>query len=91
MNRAPLLVGQRDDGRTLQTRQHIDDLLQTGFGCVHAYIFLILSILHGLEAEEHLLQYLTLLVRELLVADEQGLALHHHLHLAEVIAYECRT
>ena len=82
MHGAPLVVGQRDDGRTLQTWQYVDNLLQTGLRGVHAYIFLILGILHGLEAEEHLLKYLALLGRKLLVADEQGLALHHHLYLA---------
>ena len=61
MYRAPFVVGQGDDCRTLQTGQYIDDFLQTDLRGVHAYIFLILGILHGLEAEEHLFQYLSLL------------------------------
>ena len=91
MYRAPLLVGQGDDGRTLQARQYVDDLLQTGLGRVHAYILLILSVLHRLEAEEHLLQDLTLLLTQVLVADEQGLTLHHYLYLAQVVAHQRRA
>ena len=82
-------VGQGDDGGTLQAWQHVDDFLQTGLRGVHAYIFLVFGILYGLEAEEHLLQYQALLLAELPVADEQGLAPHHYLHLAQVVAYQC--
>ena len=91
MYRAPLLVSQRDDRRTLQARQYVDNLLQASLGRVHTDILLILSVLHRLEAEEHLLQYLALLLCQLLVADQQRLALHHHLYLAQVVAHQRRA
>ena len=84
----PLFVGQRNDRRALQTRQHIDDLLQTSLRRIHAYIFLILGIFHSLEAEQHLFEDQSLLFTELLIANEQGLAPHHNLYFAQVIADE---
>ena len=91
MYRAPFLVGQRDDGRTLQARQHLDNLLQFGLRCIHTHIFLVLCLTDSLEAEEHVSQNLTLLLTQILVTDEQGLALHHHFHLAQVVAYQGRA
>ena len=91
MNRAPLVVGQRDDGGTLQTRQHIDDLLQTSLGGIHANVLLVLSIFHSLETEEHLVEDHAFVGRELLVADEQSLAPHDNFHLAQIVADEGRA
>ena len=56
VNGAPLLVGQRDNRGTLQSGKHVDDFLQTGLGSIHADIFLVLGILHSLEAEQHLIE-----------------------------------
>ena len=88
MYTAPFLVGQRDDGRTLQTGQYLNDLIELSLRYVHSYIFLILSLTHGLDAEEHIGQYLFLILAQVLVTDEQGLALHHHFHLAQVVAHQ---
>ena len=85
---APFLVGQWNDGRTLQSRQHVDDFLQTSLGRIHPNVFLVLGILHGLETEQHLFQNVTLVLRHLLMTDEQCLALHHHFYLAQVVADE---
>ena len=91
MNRAPLLVGQWDDGGALQAWQHIDNLLQTGLGGVHTYIFLILGILYGLETEQHLLEDGFLIVAHLLVANQQSLTLHYNLNFAQIIAHQGRA
>ena len=56
VNGAPLLVSQRDNRGTLQSGKHVDDFLQTGLGGIHPHIFLVLGILYGLEAEQHLVE-----------------------------------
>ena len=91
MNRAPLLVSKRNDGWALQSRQHVDYLLQASLGDIHSYILLVLGAADGLETEKHLLKRPALVSVHILVANQQGLALHHHLHLAEVVAYEGRA
>ena len=88
---APLVVCQRDDGRTLQTRQHVDNLLQASLRGIHADVLLVLGILHGLEAEQHLLQRSALVGTQVLVAYEQCLAVHHDFHFAQVVADQRRT
>ena len=42
MNGAPLLVGQRYDGRTLDARQNIGDVCNLILWCIHHYVFLVL-------------------------------------------------
>ena len=91
MHRAPGLVGQWDDGGALQTREHRDDFLQALAGSVHADVFLVFGLTHGTNAEEQLLQRLALHLVEMLVANQEGLALHHHFHLAQVVAHQRRT
>ena len=72
---APLLISQRNDGGTLQTRKHLDNLVEAGAGYVHPDIFLVLGLTDGTDAEQQFLQGGAFLFAQLLVADQQGLAL----------------
>ena len=48
-----------------------------------------LGLLHGLQAEEQLVEYVALLLAQSGGSYQQGLALHHRLHLFQVVGDQC--
>ena len=91
MDGVPAGRGEWHDGGALGSRQDGDDLVEALGGHVHQHIFLVLSGLDGFDAEEEVVEDGPLLGRESLVGDEQCLAVHGDLDLAEVVAHEGRT
>ena len=50
VDRAPLLVCQWDDGRALDTRQYLGNLLDLRLRGIHHHVLLVLSRAYSLEA-----------------------------------------
>ena len=76
MDRTPVFVGQWNDGRTLDARKHLYDVVNLCLGGVHHDIFLVCGRLNSLKTEQHLVKHLALLLAQVAVGYEQSLALH---------------
>ena len=88
MDGVPTRRSQRHHGGTLGARKDCNHLIETLSRHVHQHIFLILSSLDSLDTEEQVLKGGAFLVGQVLVGNQQRLALHHDLHFAKVIAHE---
>ena len=91
MDRCPALCGEWHYRRRLYARENLQDLVHALCRSVHKHVFLVVSNENRLYAEKEFVQDSQLLFRHILIANEQRLTVHHHLHLTELIAYECRA
>ena len=83
---APAFLSQRHHGRALGARQHGYHIGHLVGRPVHQHLFLVLGTLHGLDAEKQFVENGALLLRQSLVTNQQGLALHHHFHFLQIVA-----
>ena len=91
MDRAPVVVGQRNDGRTLDAGQYACNLFDTVFRSIQHHVFLVLGRTHGLEAEQHLIENPVFFFIHIPITNEHGFAFHNNFHLPKVVADEGRT
>ena len=89
LDRHPVLIGKRRDGRALHARQHFYDLVHLVFRSVQQYILLAFRYLDRFETEQQFVQDSLFLIRQVVVGNQQSFALHDDFHLFKLIAHQC--
>ena len=88
LDRHPVPVGKRRDGRALHARQHFYDLVHLVFRSVQQYIFLAFRYLDRFKTEQQFVQDSLFFIRQVIVSNQQGFALHDDFHFFELIAHQ---